>query len=438
MDHDAAKDFFQKPDDWKTVKLRLQEAGLLWREKSVRERIQIIRRVRHSLRTNMALIMQLSRRPRSETFTAEILPLMAACRFLERKAASVLRTRKAGLSGAPLWLFGTQAVVERRPFGAVLILSPGNYPLLLGGIQTLQGLMAGNAVALKPAPGTRDVLALFTRILMQSGLPDGIVVLLGEEDGPDAASAGFDLIVLTGSAKTGRAVAHAAAKTLTPTIMELSGSDAAYILPGADLDRAARALAFAARLNGGATCIAPRRVFVTADNASRLSAVLKTHLRRSCFGSVVRPFRTISDNLAHLGAAAYEAGAEVECHGGVTLFAGDGRLAAVLSIDLFEPWIGIIAVRTMDEALSLDAACPYALGASVFGPENEAGALARLLPVGSVCINDVILPTADPRLPFSGTRESGHGVTRGPEGLLAMTRPVSISRRRAFSPHQWL
>jgi hypothetical protein len=86
--------------------------------------------------------------------------------------------------------------------------------------------------------------------------------------------------------------------------------------------------------------------------------------------------------------------------------------------------------------LRADAACPYALGASVWGPPGPAMALARELRALSVCVNDLIVPTADPRLPFGGRGRSGFGATRGAEGLLAMTVPQAISRRvLPFRPH---
>ena len=88
------------------------------------------------------------------------------------------------------------------------------------------------------------------------------------------------------------------------------------------------------------------------------------------------------------------------------------------------------------EALRLYAACPYALGAAVFGPEREARRFAGEIRAGSVVINDLVVPTADPRLPFGGRGESGYGVTRGAEGLLALTAIKATSVRRGrFRPH---
>jgi aldehyde dehydrogenase (NAD+) len=94
----------------------------------------------------------------------------------------------------------------------------------------------------------------------------------------------------------------------------------------------------------------------------------------------------------------------------------------------------LFSYENIEQALRWDHHCPYGLTASVFGGEEKAKRLASRLKVGSVIINDLIVPTADPRLPFGGVRESGFGVTRGVEGLLELTHPKVTSVRRG----RWL
>jgi len=136
----------------------------------------------------------------------------------------------------------------------------------------------------------------------------------------------------------------------------------------------ARAVRFGRTLNRGETCIAPRRLFAHRSLAPALEA----------------------------------------------------RLAA-LALD---PPIPISLFSTLPEALAEAGRSPYALGASIFGPEEAAVALAARVRAGVVVINDVIVPTADPRLPFGGRGESGFGVTRGAEGLLELTVPKVVAVRR--------
>ena len=255
--------------------------------------------------------------------------------------------------------------------------------------------------------------------------------ILPEDSGPAALRAGYDYVVLTGSAETGRTVAGIAAETLTPSAMELSGVDAVFILPGADLAVVAASLAYGLRLNAGATCIAPRRIFVPrameADLLSRLLAQLPPP-------AAIPP--ATQTRLATLLTEAESRGARIVARNPAVL-AGATPDLPLLQQDVFAPWLALIPVADTEAALAAASLCPYALGASVFGPPADAYALAARLDAGSVCVNDVIMPTADPRLPFGGRHQSGFGVTRGAEGLLEMTLVKTVSIRR-FGPRPHL
>ena len=101
-----------------------------------------------------------------------------------------------------------------------------------------------------------------------------------------------------------------------------------------------------------------------------------------------------------------------------------------MQTDIFAPVVSMMEVADTAQAVTAHRMCPYALTASVFGPRRDARALAAQLRVGTALINDVVVPTADPRLPFGGRDQSGFGVTRGAEGLLEMTaiRTTAVQR----------
>jgi hypothetical protein len=102
-----------------------------------------------------------------------------------------------------------------------------------------------------------------------------------------------------------------------------------------------------------------------------------------------------------------------------------------MNADVFAPVVAIMAVSSDAEALAAADQCPYALGASVFGQPATAGQFARKIKAGVVVVNDIIVPTADPRLSFGGLRRSGFGKTRGAEGLLEMTVSKSVTVQKA-------
>lgn len=350
------------------------EAQQAWAALPMHQRLAVLRRARHRIADAAEPLAQAAARPgasEADILMAEVMPLLAAIRFLEKRAAGLLAPRHPW-RGRPVWLFGTRLEIRRLPVGRILVIAPANYPLLLPGVQLMQALAAGNAVAVKPALGHAVPMALLAGLLADSGLPGGLVRVLDHSPATGEAAVGsgeYDLVLLTGASTTGRAVLAQAAPLLLPAIMELSGEDPFVVLEGADANYAAQALAFGLAFNAGNTCIAPRRVIVVRAIEAAFRAALP-------------------------------------------------------------PGAAFTVVADEAEALVVANSGTYALGAAVFGPSVAAAAFARRLRAGCVVVGDVLAPTADPRLPFGGAGESGFGTTRGAEGLLALTRPQAIVTRR--------
>lgn len=438
---------------------RARRAQEEWGRRPLRQRLAVLRRARRLLaarsldggiqpegRDDLASLARSSDGvARAETLVAEILPLAAALRFLEREAESILAPHPLGASGRPVWLGRVDTEIRREPIGVVLVIGPSNYPLFLPGVQTVQALAAGNAVMLKPGGGGGAAARGLADLLRAAGLPPGLLEVLPEDPAVvrqilDAAPDGrsIDKVVLTGSADTGRAVLADLAPRLVPAVMELSGCDAAFVREDADLDRVVAALTFGLRFRGSATCIAPRRVFVHEARASELC----TRLDREAWKL---PKVSVSEDTASrardLVREALRSGARcltgpleprrLQAREFPAVLLGDvPPHARILREELFAPVLSLIAVAGDDEALAYDEACPYALGATVFGAEAGARALAGRVRAGVVVVNDAIVPTADPRLPFGGRQESGFGVTRGAEGLLSLTVLKVVAVRR--------
>ena len=122
------------------------------------------------------------------------------------------------------------------------------------------------------------------------------------------------------------------------------------------------------------------------------------------------------------------------------VLAGVSPTARLLREDVFAPVLALVTVADDDEAILRANACPFALTASIFTRDKSvARGLARRINGGAITINDLIIPTADARLPFGGRKRSGFGITRGAEGLLELTTPkvVTVTRGRfrpAFEP----
>jgi acyl-CoA reductase-like NAD-dependent aldehyde dehydrogenase len=423
-----------------------REAQAKWAARPTSSRLKLIRGIRHRLaREAEALAATVSIEPRgsaAETLAAEILPLADACRFLERKASRALAPRKVAAGGRPMWLRTVELRLRREPWGVVLIICPGNYPLFLPGVQALQALVAGNAVLLKPAPGSGTSAAALAQLCHASGIDPRLLHVLPEtlEAGRAAIASGVDKVVLTGSATTGQAVLADLAPRLTPATMELSGCDAVFVRADADVDLVVKALTFGLRFNGSATCIAPRRVFI---HEALFDTIEQRLARRAADIPAVPLSNETLDLTRTLVREALDGGGrliagDLESREGLTpLVVADATPdMRLMSVDVFAPVLSLTRVAGDEDALAAAARCPYALGATVFGERRGAEALAAKVRAGCVVVNDMIVPTADPRLPFGGRGQSGFGVTRGIEGLLAMTSTKSIAVRRGrWLPH---
>ncbi len=414
----------------------LRAASRAWAARALPARVVWVRRLRGQLALQAeALAATVAKRRGvavAEALVSEVLPLIDACRFLEQEAARLLRPRRLGRRGRPGWLRGVRAEVRRVPHGVVLLIGPSNYPLLLAGVQAVQALVAGNAVALKPAPGCTGVAVAFASQCRAAGLPEQVLTILDESLAAvdQAFAAGVDQVVLTGSLASGQALLARAAEQVVPAIVELSGCDAVVVLPRAELAMVADALAFGQRLNGGRTCLAPRRVYVPVELASALTERLVAAFANQPAQSAAAP---VAERLQPALEAACQRGARLVWGRLGPPLEGPWLLADVepdeplLQQDLFAPWCAIVPTDTTASAVAAVNQGRYRLGAAVFGPGGEAALVARHLEVGTVTINDLIVPTADPRLPFGGRGRSGFGVTRGAEGLLAMTVPQVIT-----------
>ena len=363
-----------------------RSAQALWSQTPIRERLRIVRALRHSIAENAdklaSIAASVSDRSIAEKLVSEVLPLADACRWLEKSADRVLTTRRSGSRGRPFWMQGVTFEVQRQPFGLVLVIGPANYPLFLPAVHTLHALVAGNAVLLKPAPRTRHVALAFAQLAREAGLDPALLTILPESvtAARSAINEGVDKVIFTGSSENGRDVLATLAETNTPSVMELSGQDAVLVFADADLDLVVRALRFGTSLNDGETCIAPRRLVVVQSVAEDL-------LMRLAVAQVPRML--------------------------------------------------IERVRDKETAVLRANDADFALGCSIFSRDvSKARTLAARIKTGFVLINDLIAPTADPRMPFGGVKASGFGTTRGDEGLLEMTFPHVVAERHGRThPH---
>jgi acyl-CoA reductase-like NAD-dependent aldehyde dehydrogenase len=432
---------------------RCREQQAAWARLSVRERLRpvaVLRRLLVTESDNLCAAMARDiGKSTEEALSGDILPLADACRFLERRAELLLRPRRVSSRQRPIWLQGQRDTVYHRPRGILGLIGTWNYPLYLNGVQLMQALTAGNGVLWKPSEVAPSSATALFGLLARAGFPAELVQLLEptREAGQDLLDADIDHVVFTGSAATGRKIATHLGRRLISSTLELSGCDALFVLDDADVALAARAAWFGANLNRGQTCLAVRRAFVHRSVYSRFLDELRrlaagaAPVRLALTAQVEQAGRLVRDAVAE-GARLLDGTAPGNGNGAADVLAPtvvvDARPEMALCREAsFAPLLALLPFDTLDDALVMDAQCPYGLGASIFSENTaRAEAVASRLRTGMVAVNDVIVPTAHPATPFGGRGDSGWGVTQGEEGLLEMTIPHVVSvRRDKFRPH---
>jgi len=404
-----------------------------------------------------ALITREQGKPVAEAHLAEILPVLAALKHLADGAEDVLRDEPVP-SAMPLFVH-KEARLLRGPVGVVLVITPWNYPFSIPMTGLAAALAAGNSVVLKPAPATTLVGLRIGELCRRAGLPPGLVNVVAADD---AVAAGLvedprlGKIVFTGSGATGRKLMAAAARNLTPVVLELGGKDAAVVCRDADLDRAARGIVWGAFVNAGQTCASVERVYVERPVAEEFTARVVEETRRLRVGppgspetdvgplTLERQLRVVEEHVQDAlqrGARALTGGARLGGPGWFyppTVLTGVDHTMRIMREETFGPVLPVMAVASVEEAVALANDSEYGLTASGWTRDPEtARRLQEGLQAGVVTINDCLSSFGEPTAPWGGVKHSGIGRLHGPAGLLEMTQVKYVTRDQARGPALW-
>src|SRR5690349_24609173 len=338
-------------------------------------------------------------------------------------------------------------VVRYRPLGVVGVIGPWNYPLVNSVGDAIPALAAGNAVVVKPSEVTPLTSLLFERGLHEAGLPDGVFqIAVGTGETGAVLIDHVDMVMFTGSTRTGRKVMERAAQTLTPVSLELGGKDPMIVLADADLERAANAAVYYSMQNGGQTCISIERVYVEApvydefvERVTEKTAKLRQGAPNGA-GSIDVGAITFPPQLDIVSGhveAARSAGATVltgghgRSEGGrffePTVLVDVDHSMACMTEETFGPTLPIMRVSDAEEAVRLANDSPHGLAASVWTKDAARGeAIARRIEAGAVCVNDAQLNYLALELPMGGWKASGLGSRHGAGGIRKYARQQSL------------
>ncbi len=338
--------------------------------------------------------------------------------------------------------------IKRVPLGVVAVVAPWNYPYLTAVNAVIPALIAGNAVVLKHSHQTPLCAERFAEAFMAAGLPEGVFQFLHLSHADTSRLMGDGRVAnvcFTGSVAGGRAVVEATARGFATAGLELGGKDPAYVRADANLAHAIDTLVDGAFFNAGQSCCGIKRIYV-ADalyDAFIEGAVALTHQYR--LGSPLDPETTLGPVVRTSAAEIVRGQVADAVRRGARQVVDTARFAAdrvgspylapqilvdvdhtmpIMREETFGPAVGIMRVRSDDEAVARMNDSDFGLTAAVFSADAAAAELiADQLETGTVFLNRC--DYLDPALAWTGVKHSGRGCTLSRVGFEQLTRPKS-------------
>lgn len=347
---------------------------------------------------------------------------------------------------SPIVHLHSTSKVYPSPMGVVLVLSPWNYPVQLALVPMVDAIAAGNCVALKPSRTSKATSAFLIEMLAETFPPEFVCGFPGSGDMNDwLLEVRWDQIFFTGSPNVGHAIMAAAAKHLTPVVLELGGKSPCIVHSDADVRRAAQRIAWGKGINTGQTCVAPDYFLVhesVADSlVEQLDACFHRYygenilagdewprmINRHHFDRVMGLIQNRNPQATVAFGGQGDADAlkiEPTCLRGVTLD------DPVMNEEIFGPVLPVITYQTLDEAFAIVRHFEKPLATYIFS--NSAEVQQRViheLPFGGATINDVVVHLANNHMGFGGVGNSGMGAYHGKAGFDCFTHYKSTLKK---------
>ncbi len=380
-------------------------------------------------------------RPKVEAFAADIGHTKQELRHMAKHVERWMKPTKVHM---PLLVAPAKGWIVPEPLGVALVIAPWNYPIQLLIEPVGAALAAGNCVLAKPSELAPACSAAMARLLPRYVDPEAVTVVEGGVDETTALLAErWDHIFFTGSTAVGHVVAEAAAKHLTPTVLELGGKSPTYVHASADLDVAARRIAWGKFLNAGQTCIAPDYVLVDHQIKDALVDKLARQIgdfygadpkASKSFGRIVNQRHLDRLNaLLDKGAGTVAVGGQVDAADrfvAPTVTVEPSPDSPVMQEEIFGPILPVLGVDGPAAAKAFIGARPKPLALYVFASEDDVvDDIVGGTSSGGVCINQTLMHLLPPDLPFGGVGDSGMGAYHGRTGFDVFSHRKSVLRK---------
>ncbi len=406
------------------------------------QRIEKLRRLERALFTHRDEIRKAMwedyRKPAEEVDLSEIYPVAGEARHAMRHLRKWMKPKRVRTR---LALLGSTSRIVYEPKGVVLIIAPWNFPFNLTLSPLVSSIAAGNCAMIKPSELAPASAACMKRILAALFGENEVAVIEGDASIAQTLLAKkFDHIFFTGSPAVGRIVMKAASEHLTSVTLELGGKSPAIVDESANLDSAAKKIAWGKALNAGQACIAPDYVLV--QETVRDAFLAKLREKFAALGDEGSRGILVNDRHAsrvhRLLDTAIASGAEVFVGG-----TGEGRElkptvltnvapdAPVMQEEIFGPILPVLTYRDLDDAFAIIHQREKPLVLYVFSRAKEA--IRRIVShtrAGGTSINHTMIHFYQLELPFGGVGHSGIGKSHGFYGFEAFSNARGVLQQR--------
>ena len=372
-----------------------------------------------------------------EAYLTEISIVKAEIKTHLRKLSSWSKKRRVS---TPIKLFPSQSHIVKEPLGNALIIAPWNYPVQLLLNPLVGAISSGCTAMLKPSPYVPTVSNTIAAMIAETFPKEYVALVQGNRDVNTALlNERWDIIFFTGSPSLGKRVMSAAAKNLTPVVLELGGKSPCIIDRTANIAVAARRIAWGKTLNSGQTCIAPDYILIHRDVKEQFVEAFAAEVK-ALHGNDVKSdkhyVRLVNDR-AFERVSGYIRDAKVLCGGATdateryiepTLLDNPPLTSPVMTEEIFGPVFPVITLEGdfVDRVVYFVTSREKPLALYYFGRECDGWEVIHRTSSGGGCINDVIMHIANEHVPFGGVGNSGMGRYHGRDSFDCFSHTRSI------------
>ncbi len=414
--------------------------------KSYEFRIDRLRKLEEIIKANEAAIIEALqkdfRKSPFETYATEIGFVLGEINHARNNLASWMGAKKVGGS----WLnFPSGSYIYSEPYGVCLILGAWNYPLQLTLGPLVGAIAAGNCAIVKPSELAVNISSLMAKMINENFNEAHVkVVEGGKEVATNLLAENLDYIFFTGSVRVGKIVMQAAAQHLTPVTLELGGKSPAIVDRTADIELAAKRIAWGKFLNGGQTCVAPDYLLIHHSVKPRFVRLFKENIKEM-YGEDPQQSpdypRIINDDHYNRLKSYLEQGRVLT--GGNTND-GERYIAptalddvdwddAVMQEEIFGPVLPVIEYETIEEVIAYIHRHPKPLALYLFSEDSgNQKLITENVSFGGGCINDTVAHLVNTNMPFGGVGDSGIGSYHGRSSFQTFSHQKSVMKKATW------